>query len=123
MRAKTDQPNGIAYSDPSQESDWITMFCPTCNVNSPQPHGYYGKNRTPRYRCRECRRTFSPRSVKPCKALNLPDEKLFRILDCLAEGCSVRSTARLCDVHIATVLKVLRIAGEKCERVLQEQIR
>jgi IS1 family transposase len=26
-------------------------------------------------------------------------------------------------VHIATVLKVLRIAGEKCERVLQEQIR
>jgi len=61
--------------------------------------------------------------VKPCKAINLPDEKLYRILDCLSEGCSVRSTARLCDVTISTVLRVLRIAGEKCERILQEQIR
>lgn len=99
------------------------MYCPTCNVNSPQPHGYYGKNRTPRYRCRQCRGTFSPRSVKPCKAINLPDATLYRVLDCLAEGCSVRSTARLCDVTISTVLRVLKIAGEKCERVLQEQIR
>lgn len=99
------------------------MYCPTCNVNSPQPHGFYGKNRTPRYRCRQCRKTFSPRSVKPVKAINLPDEKLFRILDCLSEGCSVRSTARLCDVTISTVLRVLKIAGDKCEAVLQEHVR
>src|SRR5258708_5183411 len=66
---------------------------------------------------------FSPRSVKPCSVVNLPDEKLYRVLDCLSEGCSVRTTARLCDVHISTVLRVLRIAGEKCERVLQEQVR
>jgi transposase-like protein len=61
--------------------------------------------------------------VKPVKSINLSDEKLYRILDCLSEGCSVRSTARLCDVHIATVLRVLRIAGEKCERVMLEHVR
>src|SRR5438105_3552649 len=123
MRAKTVQSNASAYSDPSQERRSVTVYCPTCNVNSPQPHGYYGKNRTPRFRCRQCRRTFSERSMKPVKALNVPDATLYRILDCLAEGCSVRSTARLCDVHIATVLKVLRIAGEKCEKIMLEHFR
>ena len=61
--------------------------------------------------------------MKPVKALNVPDATLYRILDCLAEGCSVRSTARLCDVHIATVLKVLKIAGEKCEKIMLEHFR
>lgn len=61
--------------------------------------------------------------MKPVKTINLPDATLYRILDCLAEGCSVRSTARLCDVHIATVLKVLNVAGEKCEKILLERFR
>jgi len=41
----------------------------------------------------------------------------------LAEGCSVRSTTRLCDTTISTVLRVLKITGEKCEQFMQEHIR
>jgi len=97
--------------------------CPNNCGNNTYLHGHFGRNKTPRFKCRDCKRTFSDRTRKPVKAINLPDEKLFRILDCLSEGCSVRSTARLCDVTIASVLRVLKIAGDKCERLLQEKIR
>jgi transposase-like protein/IS1 family transposase len=98
------------------------MQCPNNCGNNTYLHGHFGRNKTPRFKCRDCKRTFSERTRKPVKAINLPDEKLFRILDCLSEGCSVRSTARLCDVTISTVLRVLTIAGDKCERLLQDRI-
>ena len=44
------------------------------------------------------------------------------ILHCLVEGNSVRSTARLCDVEKRTVLNMLTLAGENCERLLAERI-
>ncbi len=45
------------------------------------------------------------------------------ILHCLVEGNSVRSTARLCDVEKRTVLTMLKLAGENCERLLAERVR
>jgi hypothetical protein len=44
------------------------------------------------------------------------------ILHCLVEGNSVRGTARLCDVEKRTVLNILKLAGERCEQLLAEQI-
>jgi transposase-like protein/IS1 family transposase len=99
------------------------VHCPNNCGSNTYLHGHFGRNKTPRFKCRDCKRTFSERTRKPSKAINLSNDKLFRVLDCLSEGCSVRSTARLCDVTIATVLRVLRIAGDKCERVLQEHVR
>jgi hypothetical protein len=58
-----------------------------------------------------------------CESLNLPKETVYRILSCLTEGCGVRATARLTNVHPETVLKVLRIAGEKAENVLKRKLR
>ena len=45
------------------------------------------------------------------------------ILRCLLEGNSVRSTARLCDVEPNTVLNILVLAGERCERLLGDKLR
>jgi hypothetical protein len=45
------------------------------------------------------------------------------ILHCLVEGNSVRGTARLCDVEKRTVLNILKLAGENCERLLEERVR
>ncbi|MGA2327760.1 MAG: transposase [Bryobacteraceae bacterium] len=45
------------------------------------------------------------------------------ILNCLVEGNSVRGTARLCDVEKRTVLNILTLAGEACERLFEKQVR
>jgi len=45
------------------------------------------------------------------------------ILNCPVEGNSVRGTARLCDVEKRTVLNILTLAGETCERLFTERVR
>lgn len=52
-----------------------------------------------------------------------PSEKASLILKMLCEGMSVRSVERLTGVHRDTILKLLVIAGERCERLLEERIR
>ncbi len=47
---------------------------------------------------------------------------MVRIRHCLVEANSIRGTARLCDVEKRTVLNMLKLAGESCERLLTEKI-
>ena len=54
--------------------------------------------------------------------MRLPQETVCRILHCLVEGNSVRGTARLCGEEKQTVLNILKLAGESCERILTKKI-
>ena len=47
-------------------------------------------------------------------ANNLPREKQIAVLNALTEGCSIRSTSRMTDVSIPTVLSLVVRAGEGC---------
>ena len=86
--------------------------------------GFYGKNRVQRFKCQQCGKRWSMPQEKPFGAdVRLAREKVQMILHCLVEGNSVRSTARLCDVEKRTVLNLLKLAGESCERLLSEKIR
>ncbi len=99
------------------------MQCPNkCNTKT-YIHGHYGRNKTPRYKCPRCGKTFSPKSQKPCAELNIPTDTIYRILSCLTEGCGVRATARVNGVHAETVLKVLKIAGIKASVILDRELR
>jgi IS1 family transposase len=53
----------------------------------------------------------------------LPVEKAEMVLRLLLEGNSISSVVRLTDVHQKTILKLLVLAGEKCERIMAEKIR
>jgi IS1 family transposase len=53
----------------------------------------------------------------------LPMEKAELVLRLLLEGNSVSSVVRLTEVHQKTILKLLLLAGEKCERIMGEKIR
>jgi IS1 family transposase len=52
----------------------------------------------------------------------LPIEKAEMVLRMLLEGNSVSSVVRLTDVHQKTILKLLVLAGEKCERIMARKI-
>jgi IS1 family transposase/lambda repressor-like predicted transcriptional regulator len=50
-------------------------------------------------------------------------ERAVQVLQLLVEGCSVRSTERITGMHRDTVLRVLSVARERCERVMTERVR
>jgi IS1 family transposase/transposase-like protein len=99
------------------------VTCHNCRIEMVKA-GTYGKKRIQRFKCQQCGKKFSEPQEKPFGAdVRLPEETVCRILHCLVEGNSVRSTARLCDVEPKTVLSILTLAGANCERLLAEKIR
>jgi IS1 family transposase len=50
-------------------------------------------------------------------------EKQIQIVSALAEGCSIRATARMVGVEHKTVMRVLLRVGEACEELLEDKIR
>jgi IS1 family transposase len=60
---------------------------------------------------------------KPLDGMYLPVEKAELVLKLLLEGNSVSTVERVTDVHHTTILKLLVLAGEKCERIMAEKIR
>ena len=86
--------------------------------------GFYGKQQVQRWKCQQCGKRFSEPPQRPFNAdVRLPRDKVAMILHCLVEGNSVRSTARLCDVEKRTVLTLLTLAGERCERFMENILR
>ena len=101
------------------------MTCHSCRIETVKA----GKNQygVQRHKCQKCGKRFTephaPRETPFGEDVRLSFDKVVMILHCLVEGNSVRSTARLCDVEPKTVLRILVLAGEKCEKVLGSRIR
>jgi len=82
-----------------------------------------GRKQVQRWKCQQCGKRFTEPREKPFGAdVRIPAEKVRMILNCLVEGNSVRATARLCDVEPKTVLTMLRLAGENCERIMRRLV-
>lgn len=97
------------------------MTCHNCQLKAKK----FGKDRkgNQRYRCVGCRRTFQEQQDKPLNNMYLPIEKAVLCLQLLVEGNSIRSTERITGVNRNTILDLLVLAGEKCERLLNEKIK
>ncbi len=96
------------------------MVCHNCQNEAKKR----GKDRhgLQRYQCKPCKKSFIEPQEKPLDNMYLPIEKAVQCLNLLLEGCSLRSTERLTGVNINTLMKLLVIAGERCERLLNERI-
>ena len=52
----------------------------------------------------------------------LPSEKITQIVRLLVEGCSIRSIERITSIHRNTIMSVLRLVGEHCERLVERMV-
>jgi transposase-like protein len=96
------------------------MNCPNCHQSAKK----FGKHRNglQRYRCEACKITFTEPHDRPLGDMNLAEQKALSVLQHLVEGCSVRTTSRISGVHPWTILNLLSLAGERCERLMEGRI-
>jgi transposase-like protein/IS1 family transposase len=97
------------------------MTCHNCK-NEAQKHGKDRKGNQ-RYYCPTCYKSFVESQEKPLENMYLPIDKASRCIQLLIEGCSLRSTERITGVSLNTLMRLLVIAGEKCEKFLENRIK
>jgi transposase-like protein/IS1 family transposase len=97
------------------------VTCHSCRTQC-QKHGKDRKGNQ-RYKCQQCSKTFLEPREKPLDMMYLTLEKAELVLSMLLEGNSVSSVERISGIHHTTILKLLVLAGEKCERVMADKIR
>jgi transposase-like protein/IS1 family transposase len=96
------------------------MVCHNCQIEA-KKHGRDRKGNQ-RWKCDQCRKTYSDRPEKPLENMYLDFDRALKAIQLLCEGCSVRTTMRVTEINLRTLLKLLVIVGEKCERFLEERI-
>jgi transposase-like protein/IS1 family transposase len=98
-----------------------TMTCPGCDIRCAS----FGKHRNGlrRFRCGECGKTYTEPHAKPLGEMTVPMEKAILALRMLLEGSSIRSVERITELHRDTILKLLVVAGEKCEKIMGRYVR
>lgn len=96
------------------------MTCNDCKAIAKK----FGKDRKgrQRFRCLTCLKTFTE-DERLSNNMYLPLDKAVTVLNMLLEGMSIRATQRITGVEKKTILKLLVLAGEKCERLLSDKIK
>jgi len=85
----------------------------------------FGKQRNGlrRFRCAQCGKTYTEGRTGLFGSMTVPEDKALLAIQLLLEGTSIRSTERITQVHRDTILKLLVVAGERCEKLMDSQLR
>ena len=96
------------------------MQCPECEG----PTTKWGKTRDghQRYRCKACGITTSETPENPLAPMRIGMDRAVLILGLLTEGMSIRSAERITGHHRDTIMKLLVLAGERCEALLSRTV-
>ena len=97
------------------------MTCHNCQTACNR----FGKHRNglQRFRCSQCRKTFTEDHAQPLGDMRLPLEKATTVLKLLVEGMSIRSIERVTQVHRDTIMHLLILAGERCQRIMDGKMK
>lgn len=84
----------------------------------------FGKHRNglQRFRCNQCKKTFTEERVRPLDDMRLPLDQAVRVLQLLLEGMSIRSAERITGIHRDTILRLLILVGERCQHLMTTTI-
>jgi transposase-like protein/IS1 family transposase len=96
------------------------MTCHNCKTECSK----FGRDRKgcQRFRCATCRKTFTEPHKGTIHGTYASTEKAAIVIRLLAEGNSIRSIERITGMHRDTILRLLVIVGERCERMLEDKI-
>src|SRR5207237_2655884 len=88
------------------------------------PSVRYGKQRNGlrRFRCSACGKTRTEAHRRLFGAMTVDEQKGLLALLLLVEGNSIRSTERICGIDRNTIMRLLVLAGERCERLMTARI-
>src|SRR5579863_9524877 len=75
-----------------------------------------------RYQCNQCRKAFTD-ARESIDGMYLPMDKAELVLKMLVDGMNVSAIERITGVHHGTILKLLVIAGERCEKIMGRYVR
>ncbi len=94
----------------------VTMGCQDCDIRCQR----FGKHRNGlrRFRCPQCGKTYTEVHKKPLDSMTVPMDKALLALQLLIEGNSIRSTERITNLDRNTIMKLLVLAGENCEKLM-----
>jgi transposase-like protein/IS1 family transposase len=97
------------------------MTCHSCSIQCRR----FGKHRNglQRFRCNQCRKTFTEDHERPLDNMRTPVDKAETILKMLVEGSSVRSVERITGVHRDTILRLNMLAGVGCSDLMDAKMR
>jgi transposase-like protein/IS1 family transposase len=97
------------------------MTCHNCQSSCKR----FGKHRNglQRFRCTLCNKTYTEDHERPEHEMRLPLDRAVAVLQLLLEGMSVRSVERVTGVHRDTILRLLVMAGERCQKLMDEKIK
>src|SRR5437660_12851166 len=101
------------------------MTCHNCSAIC-KKFGKFGPRRIQRYRCNQCKRTFSEEHEKaqgPLGDMRISLGKAETCLKLMLEGMSIRSIQRITGLHQETILDLLVLAGERCEKLMRDRIK
>lgn len=70
-----------------------------------------------RFQCCQCYKTYSEPRNEYLGGLTTQPERVEAVVRLLVEGCSVRAIERITGVHRDTVLRILVVVGNRCERL------
>lgn len=97
---------------------------PTCRDCGGRTIGWgRDKEGNARRKCKACGKTFGLIPARPLGSMRLDLDKAVLCLSLLVEGSSIRSTERITGTHRDTIMRLLQVAGAKCEALLDRLVR
>ncbi len=97
------------------------MIVQVCTHNNCKKNGTT-KAGTVRWRCNDCGASWTE-GTETLGGMTIGMDRAEQIIGMLVEGMSVSATARLTDTDPHTILDLLVLVGERCQRFLEDELR
>src|ERR1700676_3581226 len=105
----------------TQSNTVKTITCEACNVDCQR----YGKHRNGlrRFRCQRCKRTYTEAHERTLGSMYVSTDRAALAVQLLIEGNSIRSTERITKLDRNTIMRLLVLAGKRCEALMNSRMR